>query len=319
MEHGHGASGQPGSLRIGDTELPTLERPLRSASWRSEPKDTDPGPRFDPLVPHPARVYGYWLGGKDHYQADREAAEEVIRCCPQVVAGARANRAFLARVVRHLAAECGVRQFIDVGPGLPAPASTHEIAQAIAPPSRIVYVDNDPLVLVHARALLTSSPQGSCDYIEADLRDTAAVLAGARQTLDFTRPVALLLLAVLHFVPDADGPAAIIAALSRQLAPGSYVAISHLTADLAPGPVAAGVAVYNSLVPTAVIPRSHPQVSALFGGLSLVPPGVVPLTEWRSTSAGPGGASCDMYGGLARRRPHAAATPGSCWTSPSAR
>jgi hypothetical protein len=206
----------------------------------------------------------------------------------------------LARVVRYLAAECGVRQFIDIGPGLPAPASTHEIAQAIAPRSRIVYVDNDPLVLVHARALLTSSPQGSCDYIEADLRDTAAVLAGARQTLDFTRPVAVLLLAVLHFVPDADDPAAIVAALSRQLTRGSYVAISHLTADFAPGPVGAGVTVYNSLVPTAVMPRSHTQVSALFGGLPLVPPGVVPLTEWRSTVAGPSGASCDMYAGLAR-------------------
>ena len=257
---------------------------------------------FDPLMPHSARVYGYWLGGKDHYQADREVAEEVIRCCPQVVAGARANRAFLARVVRYLAGECGIRQFIDIGPGLPAPASTHEIAQRIAPRSRIVYVDNDPLVLVHARALLTSTPQGSCDYIEADLRDTAAVLAGARQTLDFSHPIAVLLLAVLHFVPDAAGPAAIVAALSRRLAPGSYVAISHLTGDAAPGPVAAGVAVYNSLVPTAVTPRSHTQVSALFGGLPLVPPGVVPLTEWRSSIAGQGGPSCDMYAGLARIR-----------------
>jgi hypothetical protein len=254
---------------------------------------------FDPLVPHPARVYGYWLGGKDHYQADREAAEEVIRCCPRVVASARANRAFLARVVRYLAAECGIRQFIDIGPGLPAPASTHEIAQAIAPRSRIVYVDNDPLVLVHARALLTSSPQGFCDYIEADLRDTAAVLAGARQTLDFARPVAVLLLAVLHFVPEADNPAATVAALSRQLAPGSYVAISHLTDDFAPGPVTAGVTAYNTLVPAAVISRSHTQISALLGGLPLVPPGVVPLTEWRPI-AGPCLVSADMYAGLAR-------------------
>jgi SAM-dependent methyltransferase len=260
---------------------------------------TEPHPVFDPLVPHPARVYGYWLGGKDHYQADREAAEEVIRCCPQVVASARANRAFLARVVRYLATECGIRQFIDIGPGLPAPGSTHEIAQAIAPRSRIVYLDNDPLVLVHARALLTSSPQGSCDYIEADLRDTAAVLAGARQTLDLTRPAAVLLLAVLHFVPEDDNPAAIVAALSRQLAPGSYVAISHLTDDFAPGPVTAGVTAYNRLVPAAVIPRSHTQISALLGGLPLVPPGVVPLTEWRPI-ARPCLVSADIYAGLAR-------------------
>src|SRR6266496_2789821 len=140
-------------------------------AWISGRPSTAPDPLFDPSVAHPARVYGYWLGGKDHYQADREAAEKVIRCCPQVVAGARANRAFLARVVRYLAGERGIRQFIDIGPGLPAPASTHETAQAIAPRSRIVYVDNDPLVLVHARALLTSTPQGSCDYIEADLRN----------------------------------------------------------------------------------------------------------------------------------------------------
>jgi hypothetical protein len=272
---------------------------------------TGSDPVFDPLVPHPARVYGYWLGGKDHYQADREAAEEVIRCCPQVVVGARANREFLVRVVRYLAAECGIRQFVDIGPGLPAPGSTHEIAQALAPRSRIVYVDNDPLVLVHARALLTSTPQGSCDYIEADLRDTATVIAGARQTLDFTRPVAVLLLAVLHFVPDAYSPAAIVAALSRQLAPGSYVAISHLTDDFAPGPVTAGVTVYNTLVPAAVIPRSHTQISALLGGLPLVPPGVVPLTEWRPITS-PCLASADMYAGLAR-------TPGTGMSTHRAR
>lgn len=153
----------------------------------------DPGPRLDPAVPHSARVYGYWLGGKDHYPADREVAEEVIRRRPQVVAGARANRAFLARVVRHLAGGWGIHQFLDIGTGLPAPDSTHEVAQDITPDCRVVYADNDPLVLVHARALLTSSPRGSCDYVDADLRDTATVLAGAACTLDFTQPVAVLL------------------------------------------------------------------------------------------------------------------------------
>jgi len=270
-------------------------------AWRSDLPSTASDSLFDPSVAHPARVYGYWLGGKDHYQADREAAEEVIRCCPRVVAGARANRAFLARVVRCLTAECGIRQFIDIGPGLPAPGNTHEVAQAVAPESRIVYVDNDPLVLVHARALLTSAPQGSCDYVDADLRDTPAVLTGAGQALDFTRPAAVLMLAVMHFLPGADDPAGIVAALAGALAPGSFVAISHLTADLAPGPVSAGVSAYNTAVPTAVIPRSHAQVSALFGGLPLVPPGVVPLAEWRPPITGPGGqAPCDMYAGLAR-------------------
>ena len=296
MEHGHIASAQTGSLRTGDTELPTWEGPLRSAEWRSEPQETAPDSRFDPCVPHPARVYGYWLGGKDHYQADREAAEEVIRYRPQVVAGARANRAFLARIVRYLTGECGIRQFIDIGPGLPAPGNTHDVAQAIAPQSRILYVDNDPLVLVHARALLTSTPQGSCDYLEADLRNTPAIMAQASATLNLARPVAVLLLAVLHFVAGADDPAGIVAALARQLAPGSFLAISHLTGDFAPGPVAAGVEAYNTLVPTAVIPRSHTEVSALFGGLPLVPPGVVPLSEWRPPIAGPGPAPSSCPG-----------------------
>ena len=260
-----------------------------------------PDPLFDPSVPHPARVYGYWLGGKDHYPADREVAEEVIRCRPQVVMGARANRAFLARVVRYLAGECGVRQFLDIGTGLPAPDSTHQVAQAIAPVGRVVYADNDPLVLVHARALLTSGPQGSCDYVEADLRDTPAVLTGAVRTLDFTRPVAVLLLAVLHFLTDTDDPARVVAALARRLAPGSFVVISHLTADFGPGPVAAGVEAYTSLVPTPLVPRSHAQVSALFGGLPLVPPGVVPVTEWRPASVSPLPCVADLYAGVARK------------------
>ena len=191
-------------------------------------------PRFDPGVAHPARVYGYWLGGKDHYPADRAAAEEVIRQRPQVVDGARANRAFLARAVRYLAGQRGVRQFVDIGCGLPAPGSTHEVAQAIAPQCRVVYVDNDLLVLSHARALLASTPEGACSYIDADLRDPETILAKAAQTLDLTRPAAVLLLAVLHFLPDSDDPAGIVAALAAGLAPGSFVAISHLTADFAP-------------------------------------------------------------------------------------
>src|SRR5579863_9773615 len=199
------------------------------------------GSRFDPEIPHPARIYNYWLGGKDHFPADRRAAEEVIRHRPEVVAGARANRAFLARAVRYLAAECGIRQFLDIGTGLPAPASTHEVAQQVAPDCAVVYADNDPLVLVYARALLTCRPPGRCGYLDADLRDTGALMAQASRILDFTRPAAVLLLAILHFIPDGDDPAGIVATLARALAPGSYLAISHLTGDLAPGPVAAGV------------------------------------------------------------------------------
>jgi S-adenosyl methyltransferase len=204
-----------------------------------------------------------------------------------------------ARVVGFLAAECGIRQFLDIGTGLPAPDSTHEVAQAMAPDCRIVYVDNDPLVLVHARALLTSARQGSCDYLQADLRDTPAILTGAAETLDLTQPAAVLLLAILHFIADIDDPAGIVAALASKLAPGSFVVISHLTGDFAPGQVAAGVIAYNSLVPTALVPRSHAQVSALFGGLPLVPPGVVPLTEWRPTLAGSSIQHADMYAEVA--------------------
>jgi hypothetical protein len=251
-------------------------------------------------VPHPARVYNAWLGGKDHHAADRHAANEVMRRSPQVVAGALANRHFLARVVRFLTAECGIRQFIDIGTGLPAPDNTHEVAQRITPASQIVYVDNDPVVLTHARALLTSTPQGTCDYIDTDLRDTTAILRGAARTLDLARPAAVLLLAVLHFVPDADGPAGIVAALAAALAPGSYIAISHLTADFAPATVTAGVNAYNTLVPQPITARTLTQVTALFAGLPLIPPGVVPLTGWHPDLRDPSPPDCDLYAGLAR-------------------
>jgi hypothetical protein len=261
------------------------------------PETSEPPP-FDPSVPHPARVYNAWLGGKDNYASDREVATQVARHRPQVAAGARANRAFLARVVRFLASERGICQFLDVGPGLPAPGNTHEVAQAIDPSSRIVYVDSDPLVLAHARGLLASDPRGECSYLEADLRDPSLIVREAAGTLDFTQPVAVLLIAVLHFIPDADDPAGIVAALARGLAPGSFVAISHLTADLAPEQVSSGVAAYHRLVPAGITARSHSQVTELLGGLSLVPPGVVPGGEWRPVM-GYHPQTADMYAGLA--------------------
>jgi hypothetical protein len=219
-------------------------------------------PALDPLVAHPARVYNVWLGGKDHYAADRDAALRVAGHRPQVVAGARANRQFLGRAVRYLAGKQGISQFLDIGTGLPAPDNTHEVAQALDPAARIVYADNDPLVLAYARALLGSTPGGACDYLDADLHDPAALLAGAARTLDFTRPAAILLLAVLHFLPDADEPAGILATLAAGLAPGSFVAISHLTSDFAPAAVTSGVAAYNEAVPGGITARSHAQVSA---------------------------------------------------------
>ena len=258
--------------------------------------------RIDPRVPHPARVYAYWLGSKDHYLADREAAEEVAAYRPQVVTSARANRAFLARAVRYLAGRRGIRQFLDIGPGLPAPDATHTVAQAIAPESKIVYVDNDPLVLAHARALLTSKTGGICEHVDADLRDPEKIIAEAGPTIDFTQPAAVILTAVLHFLTDADDPAGVVATLAAALAPGSFVAISHLTSDFAPDAVTAGVAAYNALVPARITARSHAQVTALFGGLPLVAPGIVPVSEWRPGHAPVHGVSADIYAGLASTR-----------------
>jgi SAM-dependent methyltransferase len=255
---------------------------------------------LDPRVPHPARVYAYWLGGKDHYPADRHAAEEVIRLRPQAVASARANRAFLARLVAFLAGPCGIRQFLDIGTGLPAPANTLEVAQRIAPDCRVVYCDNDPLVLAHARALLTSAPPGKCDYIEADLRDTATIVGQAAATLDFNQPVAVLLLAILLFLSDTDDPARIVATLAGTLTPGSYLAISHLTADFAPEQVTTAAAAYNTMAPVPVNPRTHAQITALLGGHALVAPGVVKVTEWRPDTGLQSHGPADLYAGVAR-------------------
>jgi hypothetical protein len=275
----------------------------RDQELRTTQASSGPGangtPRFDSAIPHAARVYNVWLGGKDGLAADRAAAEQVARRRPQVVAGARANRAFLARVVRYLARQRGISQFVDIGCGLPAPASTHEVAQAAVPKARVVYVDSDPLVLSHARALLASSPEGACDYVHADLRDPEAIVREAARTLDFADPVAVLLLSVLHFIPDSEDPAGIVAALASGLAPGSFIAVSHLTADFAPEQVSSGVAAYNTLVPAGITARSHAGVTALLGRLSLVAPGVVPVAEWRPDTGRWSGQPADLYAGLA--------------------
>jgi hypothetical protein len=225
-----------------------------------------------------------------------------MRVRPEVVLSARANRAFLARVVRFLVGECGIRQFLDVGTGLPVQdgGNTHEIAQRAAPDCRVAYCDNDPLVLTHARALLGSiTREGSCACIDADLREPETIVAQAAHSLDFTQPTAILLLAVLHFLPDSDDPAGIVARLASALAPGSYLAISHLTGDLAPEQVAAATTAYNAQAPVPVIARTHTEVTALFGGLPLLAPGVVPITGWRPR-IGQLPQPADLHAGVAR-------------------
>ncbi len=237
--------------------------------------------QLDTSVPHIARVYDYWLGGKDNFAVDRELAERFIRADPLAVAGVRSNRAFLGRAVRYLAAEAGIRQFLDIGTGIPTSNNTHEVAQLAAPAARVVYVDNDPIVLVHARALLTSNPAGATDYVEADLRDTETILAAAARTLDFSKPVAVLLVGVLHCIPDSDDPAGIVAKLVAAVPDGSYLAISHPASDIHAEAMAQGAAMMNRAMTATITFRAREQVAGFFAGLELVAPGLVPTTQWR--------------------------------------
>jgi hypothetical protein len=239
-------------------------------------------PRFDTRVAHIARVYNYWLGGKDHFAADRELAERFIAADPAVIAGVRANRAFLGRAVHFLAADAGIRQFLDIGTGIPTANNTHEVAQRTAPASRVVYVDNDPIVLAHARALLTSDPAGVTDYVDADLRDTGKILAEAARTLDLTQPVAVLLVGVLHCIPNKDDPRGIVTRLMAGVPSGSYLVLSHPAADIQAEAMAAGSALLNQALPGPITFRNHWEVARLFDGLELVAPGLVSTSQWRS-------------------------------------
>ena len=257
---------------------------------------------FDTSTPHIARVYNYWLGGKDNFAADRAAAEQVIATMPDVLVSVRAQRAFLGRAVHYLVAEAGIRQFLDIGTGLPGANNTHEVAQRAAPESRVVYVDNDAIVLAHARALLASSPQGASAYFEADLRDTEKILAEAAGVLDFGQPVAVMLLGVLHCIPDADDPAAIVARLMAAVPPGSYLAIAHPASDVATEQMTRSMRDYNKQAGAPVTARSHAEVCRFFAGLDLVEPGVVQLHRWRPGTAEVGqGRELANYGGVGRK------------------
>jgi SAM-dependent methyltransferase len=272
--------------------------------WQSSVSDAEQEPpRFDTSVAHIARVYDYWLGGKDHFAADREAGDEAIRAYPDTRSSVRANRAFLRRAVRFLTAEEGIRQFLDIGTGLPSANNTHEVAQAIAPESRVVYADNDPTVLAHARALLTSGPRGATGYLDADARDTGKILAEAARLLDFDQPVAVMLVAVLHCVSDEDDPYQLVAELMRAVVPGSFLVISHPPSDMhSDAPRASDVAAkLTQLMAQRVTFRSQSQVSRFFGGLDLVDPGVVPIQQWRPDSGAEAAARAAMWGGVARK------------------
>ncbi|GIF53549.1 S-adenosyl methyltransferase [Asanoa ferruginea] len=255
--------------------------------------------KLDTSVAHSARLWNYLLGGKDNFAADRAAAEQVLAFMPELVQSARFNREFLGRAVRHLAGEAGVRQFLDIGTGLPTADNTHQVAQATAPDSRIVYVDNDPMVLVHARALLTSSPEGATDYIDADVSDPARILTEAAKTLDFDRPVAVMLLGILNFVVDDDQAREIVTTLTEAVPAGSYLVISHPTREVNPEAVDRAVAMWNDGGAAPMAVRDPDVIARFFDGWELIEPGLVTCSHWRPDGNDTTPAS--EYAGVARK------------------
>jgi hypothetical protein len=239
-------------------------------------------PPFDTSVANQARIYDYLLGGKDNYAADRAAVDAVLKVAPEMGFTARANRAFLGRVVRYLTAEAGIRQFLDIGTGIPTQGNTHQVAQVIAPESRVVYVDYDPIVLAHARALLTSHEAGATEYIDADLRDTPAILGQAARLLDFTKPVAVTLLLILHVIPDSDDPYAMVARVMDAMPSDSYLAVSHLGSELLEQEAKQGFEdIVSRQAQQQYIGRNREQMARFFDGMDLVEPGLVRVEEWR--------------------------------------
>ncbi|MFE9426565.1 SAM-dependent methyltransferase [Kitasatospora sp. NPDC006697] len=256
--------------------------------------------------PHPARMYDYYLGGKDHFPADRAAADRAEQGWPNVRVATRENRRFLGRAVRTLVQDYGVRQFLDVGTGIPTAGNTHEVAQSIDPQARVVYVDNDPIVLAHARALLVSSTEGRTRYIDADLRRPEAILGAPElsEVLDLSQPVALMLVAILHFVPDSEDPYGTVRKLTAALPAGSFLAMTHLTGDLDPVETGRLVESYRtSGVPLAA--RSRDEFAAFFDGMELVEPGIEIVSRWRPEQPAdrlPDPVHVSVYGGIGRVR-----------------
>ncbi|MBO0805629.1 MAG: SAM-dependent methyltransferase [Nocardiopsaceae bacterium] len=268
----------------------------------------EPVSEIDTTRAHAARMYDYWLGGKNHFAADREAADNIARHLPTIRTMARENRRFMGRAVRFLAAEAGIRQFLDIGTGLPATENVHEIAQRAAPDSRVVYADNDPMVIAHARALLRSTPEGRTAYIHADFRDPDAILSdpAVTGTLDFDQPVALILVALLHFIPDSENPGGIVARLLAALPPGSYLVATHATAEFIPEQFSDLEENYGNYKPPATsgaMRDSDEFARMAFAGLELVPPGVVLVSEWRPDPDAPRPLphEVNFCGGVARK------------------
>jgi O-methyltransferase involved in polyketide biosynthesis len=245
------------------------------------PGASDPLSRLDTTVAHSARLWNYLLGGKDNFAVDREAAQQVLTFMPELVQSARYNREFLGRVVRHLAGDAGIGQFLDIGTGLPTANNTHEVAQAANPAARIVYVDNDPMVLVHARALLTSTALGATDYIDADVRDPDTILEAAARTIDFTKPTAIMLLGIMNFVTDDEQALAIVRKLVQAVPAGSYLVISHPTMEVHAEAVAQAMRMWNEGGSAPITARNPKEIGRFFEGTELLEPGVVTVSQWR--------------------------------------
>ncbi|MEU5596934.1 SAM-dependent methyltransferase [Streptomyces sp. NPDC020298] len=243
---------------------------------------------FAPSTAHPARTWNYWLGGKDNYEADREAGDAILAIYPEIADMARYQRAFLQRIIRYFTVDCGIRQFLDIGTGLPTADNTHEVAQRLAPEARVVYVDNDPIVLRHAEALLRGTHEGRTDYIEADLRDPGRILEEAARTLDFTQPVAITLLGVLLFIPGDDEVDAIMGRLRDAMAPGSHLALTHTTTSVGGGRTDDAAKEWNENSPNPMVMRTPEHIRGYVRDLELLEPGIVPLTRWRPDPADAG-------------------------------
>jgi hypothetical protein len=256
--------------------------------------------RFDTSVAHQARIYDYWLGGKDNFAVDREAGDKALAEYPHLVKAVRANRAFLVRAVRFLAGEIGIRQFLDVGTGIPTANNTHEVAQGIAPESRIVYVDNDPVVLLHAQALLTSNREGACAYVDADFRDPRKILTEAGKVLDLSQPTALMLLGILQLIPDEDDPFTVVSTLLDALPSGSYLAITHPAGDIDSRSLKAA-AVLDTLSAEKRSLRPRDEIIRFFDGLELVPPGLVQVSKWRPDSEVQAATPASRWAGVGRK------------------
>ncbi|MET8863851.1 SAM-dependent methyltransferase [Nonomuraea sp. NPDC004580] len=282
---------------------------MTNTDRQTDPQDPEyadaPAARINPHIPHPARIYDYLLGGKDNFASDREAAEALIKLSPGTREGVRAHRAFVGRAVRYMAAEAGITQFLDIGTGLPTQDPTHVIAQRAVPEARVAYVDNDPIVSVHGRALLTGDPAGATEMIEADLREPEKILndPAVRDLLDFTRPVAVILAGILHFITDEENPYGVVEQLKAAVPSGSHLLLSHITMDFADHLSREEFTkpYDNSSAP--MVPRSHDETMRFFDGWNLLEPGLVEVVTWRPDLTEyqeeiPGGHAW-AYGGLA--------------------